>query len=310
MIVLLYGALLLAQMGTMAKQFAMKRCGKLAPGPFNSVCINMLRVAICLVVSVVIWLFVDGTVASAEAHVAILLAGIGTAVNLFTWIMASRFVSLSLIESFMAIGTLIVPMFLAPVLYNGERITWVQWIGCALIFLSIFLFMEPEKREKKEGSLLMKVILVFGCVFSMCVATITRKYYTFYYVEKGLGTIEYYTMMSFVVVFAFFAVLFMAFYLSKKRQLKKAEGDGPKKVELPYPRVWKFVILAAVGLYLYELFFTYAAKLPSAIYYPLSRGLVFVGSFVLDVVVFRDKATLKKILGVVVVIAGSILVNL
>ena len=34
---MLYGALLLAQAGTGAKQYAMKNCGRLAPGAFNSV---------------------------------------------------------------------------------------------------------------------------------------------------------------------------------------------------------------------------------------------------------------------------------
>ena len=35
--ILLYGALLLAQAGTATKQYAMKRCGMLAPNAFNSI---------------------------------------------------------------------------------------------------------------------------------------------------------------------------------------------------------------------------------------------------------------------------------
>ena len=96
---LLYGALILSQLGTSAKQFAMKHCGRLAPGPFNSVCINMARALICLVVSILIWIATDGTTTTPFGHLIIVIAGIGTAFNLFTWILSSRLVSLTLIES-------------------------------------------------------------------------------------------------------------------------------------------------------------------------------------------------------------------
>ena len=73
---LLYGALVLAQLGTNGKQFAMKRCGSLAPGAFNSVCINMARSLICLIVSVFIWLIADGKGTTLTGHIIIILAGV------------------------------------------------------------------------------------------------------------------------------------------------------------------------------------------------------------------------------------------
>ncbi len=57
--ILLYGALVLAQLATNLKQFSMKRCGQKTPGAFNSVCINMMRAVICLVVGALIWIFTD-----------------------------------------------------------------------------------------------------------------------------------------------------------------------------------------------------------------------------------------------------------
>ena len=99
MTALLYGAMLVAQMGTCAKAYAMKRCGALTPGPFNSVCINLARSLICVSVSLAIWLVGDGSATTATGHTVILLAGIGTALNLFSWILSTRYVSLILIES-------------------------------------------------------------------------------------------------------------------------------------------------------------------------------------------------------------------
>jgi len=104
-----YIALLLAQAGTSCKQFAMKRCGKIAPGPFNSICINMMRALICLVISVIIWLATGGGVTTPAGHLIIIISGIGTAFNLFTWILSTRIVSLTLLESTCMIGTLVLP---------------------------------------------------------------------------------------------------------------------------------------------------------------------------------------------------------
>lgn len=52
------------------------------------------------------------------------------------------------------------------------------------------------------------------------------------------------------------------------------------------------------------------AQLPSAIYYPLAKGLTVGCTFLLDVIVFKDKVTVKKIIGFFVLIAAIILINL
>ena len=120
---LLYGALLIAQLGNTAKQYAMKKCGGLAPGAFNSVCINLARSLICLAVSLVIWLFAGGGATTLSGHLFIIAAGIGTAFNLFTWILASQIVPLALVESVSMMGSMVVPLILAPYLYNGEEVS-------------------------------------------------------------------------------------------------------------------------------------------------------------------------------------------
>jgi hypothetical protein len=111
--ILLYGALLIAQAANSAKQYAMKNCAKCAPGPFNSVCINLVRALICLVVSVIIWLSTGGGTTNALGHAIIIISGVGTAFNLLTWILSSRLVSLALIEALCMIGSLVVPLILA-----------------------------------------------------------------------------------------------------------------------------------------------------------------------------------------------------
>lgn len=300
--ILLYGALLLSVLGVSGKQFAMKRCGSLTPGLFNSVCINALRSTICIIVSVIIWLCVDGGAANALGHVCIVFGGIGTAINLLMWILSSRMVSLIMIEAVTTVTTMVIPMVLAPWLYNGESASLLQWIGCIMILVSVPCF-TGAKGEKKEGSLLKKIVTVGICAAGAGLAAISKKYYSYYVKDIGNGSNEYYTMMSFAVILLSFLILFSILY----RKEKNANGG---KVELPYKKVWAFILLAAASLYVNELFAVYASALPSAIYYPLNRGLTVVFTFVLDVLVFKDKVTPKKIFGLILITTAVVLVNI
>ena len=299
--IFLYAALLLGLLAVSGKQFAMKKCGALAPGAFNSACINLLRAVICMAVSVVIWLAAGGGTTNALGYVCIALGGIGTAFNLLAWILSSRLVSLMLLETVTTVATMIVPMLLAPILYQGERIGPLPWLGCALILASLLCFV-GKREEKKEGTPLSKLLTVGLCAVSAGLAAISKKYYTFYVESAGDGSSEYYTMMSFAVVLLTMLVLFAAFYGKEKKQ----KG----RVELPYSRVWIFILIAAVCLYVAELFTVYASALPSAVYYPLNRGLAAVFTFLLDAIVFKDKVTPKKLVGLAMVCVAIVLVNL
>ena len=306
MFILLYGALLLSQLGTSAKQYAMKHCGIQTPGTFNSVCINLARSVVCLVVSAVIWLLTDGTTSTLSGHIMMIIAGIGTALTLLTWILSSRLISLTLLESVGMIGSLIIPLVLAPFLYEGDTVSPFQWIGCVLIFVSLFLFTGKDTSRKKESGVLWKILILSIYLAGTAVSMVLKKYYTYHITANNLGSIEYFTFIGFVAAFLFFIVLFFVFHAKEKKQLP----DGQKTVERPYQKVWKYILIAAVALYVFELFASYAAQLPSAIYYPLSRGLCVICTFLLDVLAFKDKVTLKKIIGLIVVLVAIVFINL
>ena len=306
MLILLYGALLISQLGTSAKQYAMKHCGVKTPGAFNSVCINLARSVVCLVVSAVIWLLTDGTATTLSGHIMMIVAGIGTALTLLTWILSSRLISLTLLESIGMIGSLIIPLILAPFLYEGDSASPMQWIGCVLIFISLFLFTNKDTGAKQQSGLLWKILILSIYLAGTAVSMVLKKYYTYHITANHLGSIEYFTFIGFVAATFFFIVLFFVFHAKEKKNLT----EGQKAVELPYKKVWKYILLAAVALYVFELFASYAAQLPSAIYYPLSRGLCVICTFLLDVFAFKDKITTKKIIGLFVVLVAIVLINL
>ncbi len=303
-----YISLLISQVGLTGKQWAMKKCGKETPGIFNSICINGARSLICLLVSAVIWALSGGGVTTAAGHAVAVISGVGTALNLFTWILASNIVPLILIECLSMIGSMIIPMILAPYIYSGDAVSLLQWVGCALIFLSVFLFLNRGSEKKSDSSTAYKMLIVTVCTLGTTLTSVFKKYYIVHFSDVGKGSVEYFTLISFAVVFVFFALLFAPAYSLAEKRLSANGGDG--NVQLPFKKVWIYILTAAVLLYVNELFVVYAAELPSAIYFPLSRALAVSATFLLDVIVFKDKVSVSKLIGLALVIVSVVLINI
>ena len=305
--ILLYGALRLSQLGTGAKQYAMKKCGAAAPGAFNSICINLIRTAICLVVSLVIWAVMDGHTTNSQGLAIAVAAGVGTAFSLFTWILSAQRISLTLLEGVCTIGSLILPLVVAPYLYGGESVSPIQWLGTAFVMLSLLLFSEKRGRGSVKASMGGSIVILTVCCLGTMVAAIAKKMYTFHITAQGLGSVELFTLLSFLSALPVFAILLPIYY---RAECRRAAGAGGETVSFPFRRVRWYVLVAAVALYVTELFATYASDLPSAVYYPATKALNILGCFVLDSIVFKEKITARKAVGLVLLLVAVILINL
>ena len=67
--------------------------------------------------------------------------------------MAASVVSLSVLEIFVLFGTVIVPVSLGPVLYNGVSIGALQLIGCLCLVFAAFLFARTKKQSRTTADL-------------------------------------------------------------------------------------------------------------------------------------------------------------
>lgn len=313
-------ALIAASGGNALKQYAMKNCGKRAPGPFNSICINLARAVICVTVSVFFWIGTGMGTTNTLGYSSAVLGGLGNAVGLFSWILASGFIPMSLIEIFSTFGNLVAPMILAPYLFNGDGVSLLQWIGCALLVASVFTFIEPARervarrsgsagavnlQENRRGSTAYVIIIVTLQTVSTGMATVFQKYYNFHVAAKGNGTMEYYNLISFCVVVLVFLLGFAFFALFRRERISNGSG----RIALPYRSVWAFILMAGVGLYVAQYGAGIASELPSAVYFPLYKSAVMLETFILDTLVFKDRFTLRRLVGLVLVIVASVLVN-
>lgn len=121
----------------------MKKAGLGAKGNYNSVRINFIRSAICLIVSLAVF-FATGANFTADFLWICLLSGAANALSMFSWIICSEKANLVLVEIFSLIGSVAVPLILSPALY-GESVSLVNIVGVILLFIAAVIFsIKPE----------------------------------------------------------------------------------------------------------------------------------------------------------------------
>lgn len=121
----------------------MKKAGLGAKGNYNSVRINFIRSAICLIVSLAVF-FAAGASFTADFLWICLLSGAANALSMFSWIICSEKANLVLVEIFSLIGSVAVPLILSPALY-GESVSLINIIGVILLFIAAVIFsIKPE----------------------------------------------------------------------------------------------------------------------------------------------------------------------
>lgn len=137
----------------------MKKAGLGAKGNYNSVRINFIRSAICLIVSLAVF-FAAGANFTADFLWICLLSGAANALSMFSWIICSEKANLVLVEIFSLIGSVAVPLMLSPALY-GESVSLVNIVGVILLFIAAVIFsIKPENfvgNTEKEAEPTIKI---------------------------------------------------------------------------------------------------------------------------------------------------------
>ncbi len=303
-----YVFLLIASFAGITKMAAMKGCGKVCPGAYNSVRINAFRSLLCAAVALAVFL-ASGARAEKEEWWLWLISGVSNAAMMFAWLLSSERIGLVFVESFCMLGSVAIPLFLAPVLYEGEAVNARQWAGAACLLAALALLFAKRKNaaarggetkelseniperaaaqtektaaERRKAAAITAAYIVL-LVLSNAGVSITQKLYP---VRAGKEYAPFFNLMTFFVVCAcFLAALLAGKTFAGKRLLPENAASGKKLAA--------FVSVAAVMIYVYSFFATLAAEaLPSAVYYPLARGVSMLLTVLCDSIVFRQKIT-------------------
>lgn len=302
-----YLFLLIANVAGISKVIAMKNSGKVCPGEYNSVRINTLRSILCGLVSLVIF-FISGANAQSNGWWIWLISGLSNALMMFLWVVCSQSIGLIYLETFSIIGSTAIPMLIAPLLYEGESVSLLQWLGFLCLLIAVIALSYKSKKgeiptETKTHRKLsiIPIIYVLLLILSYVGTSVTQKLYP---TIVGKEYTAYFNLMTFsVVLICFSSVLIFGKAFKKKSFLPESYSSSKK--------LFAYIFIAAVMIYVYQYFSTVAASmLSSAIFYPLIKGIAMLLTAVCDVVIYKQKLTANKLIGLFFIFSAILLINI
>lgn len=298
-----YLYLVIAKVITVIKMIAMKSCGSIAKGLRNSIRINIIRTLICVAVSILVCAVSGFFPCSAVCYIFSAAAGIGIGVQLICWVLAVQEASVCLVEVSGMVGSVVLPMCLAPLIFKGETVSLFGWIGALLLFAAVFLF-SPIGVKKKEssGQQGIKSKAPLYLILQSAGGSASVIFQKLYAAADGEAT--YFNLISFIVTLLFLLLVSVFFKVKEKNNTDKENAFGSFD-----KRVIALIIVASVCLYGCQYFMTLAsAGLIAGILYPLSPALNMTFSYLCDTVLYKEKVTARNLAGMVIVIAAILCV--
>jgi uncharacterized membrane protein len=293
--------LLFSKLSTIVKMIAMKKCGSIAAGARNSLIINLIRSVGCILVALTVALISGFSPMEPYGMLICILSGIANAGLLFAWVLCAEKGSLCTVEIFCMIGGVVLPMLISPVLFKGETITALQWIGSVLLLPAAYCFSKKANEKKASFTPSLLILLLTNCI-SNALIFLTQKYYTYY----SLGSVSDFNLYTFIFCAATLAIAFLCISIIKpNRSEEKKEGFKLEKHIIVY------ISLAIGMLYAAQYFSTLAsASLPSAYFFPLSYAIGMPLTFLTDITVFKEKIKISSLIGLALVIISVVLIGL
>ena len=291
-----YLFLIIALMAGTLKTYCGKNISKDVSTLKGTFYINMLRMLFCAVIGFLVVAVAD--VSSLRIDGATLLicivSAISTALFVVTWIICVRNGVLVVVSVFTMAG-MILTILLCNIFF-GEEITLPQCMGVLLLMTStvtLYLFGDGRKRNIGIANL---VILILCGVFNG-LTDFSQKWFIHRSPSGSVGVFNFYTYLFALVILA------ICFLVAGKSDGAGNDGKSLKTLAV--------VGVMATSLFAYSYFKTLAARTVSAgILYPLLSGAGCVMSTLMAAICFKEKITLKTVVGIVLTVAAIIVIRL
>ena len=292
-----YLYLILSKLAAVGKMMAVKKCGNIASGAKNSVKINLLRSTGSLAIALIVCIFSGFEKMNSYGILFTVLSGVSQGIMLWSWILAATSAPMITVEVFCMIGGVVIPLIISPIVLDGTSVTVIQWIGALLLFCAMFCL----SKRGGGGKITPKSILLM-CIAGLSNAgsVISQKFFK----EFEGGTNADFQLGTFMFTIAVLAFIFLMMQLFTKTE----KAENPQKINA---RVIVFICIAFVMTYASQFFSTEASgSISAAVLYPLSYVISMPLVFLVDVIFFKEKVTLNNIIGIILVTASGVLINL
>ena len=298
-----YILFVLSKICAIVKVVAVKSSGNIASGAKNGTKISLIRSLGCIIVGAIVCAF-SGFRPMTETGIWIsVLSGVSNAALLFFWILAATSAPLYFVELFCMIGGVVLPLLISTAL-TGETVGVLGWVGSAILLVAAFLLSKRGGGRINVKTFLIAIMAGLGNMGSV----MTQKLYNTY---SG-GTVADFQLATYAVSAAVLALLLLAFCVHSRHTARKtADTVETVKSGALRGRVLLFISVAIVMMYISQFLSTYAsASIPSAVFYPLSYVISMPLIYFCDVVIYKERVTLRGALGIILVTLAGVLINL
>lgn len=291
-----YLFLSISLLASITKGYCGKKIGNFAANVQSAVLLNLLRMSLCIVFGVLLVLgYNHGCYLTLNPKVLIIsaISGISTSVFSVTWLMSVRKNAYMMLDVFLMLSTL-VPM-IAGYFAFGENISANQWIGFFVLITAVVIMCSYNNSIKAKLSASSFLLLVI-CGLVSGLTDFSQKMFVKVLPDVPVSVFNLYTY-----IFATVTLVIVYAFISSK---EKAQFDKSS---------WKkyaYIVIMSVALIANSYFKTKAASyLDSAQLYPLNHGIALILSTLMASVLFKEKLTLKCVVGIFIAFIGIIVMN-
>lgn len=281
------------------KGYCGKKTGNFASTVQSAVFLNLIRMLLCVIIGLIM-VFAYKNAESLSLNSTLLgisaLSGISTALFVVTWLISVRKSAYMMLDVFLMLGTL-VPISVGYVLF-GESISAKQIIGFCVLIIAVIIMCSYNNSVKIKLTAASFLMLIL-CGLSNGLTDFSQKAFVKLLPETPISVFNLYTY-----IFSSIALAVVFFILkATTKQKTYIKSDSYKK--------YLYILVMSVALTANSFFKTMAATyLDSAQLYPLSQGAALILSTAMASIVFKEKLTLKCVIGVLLAFLGLLIMNI
>jgi len=271
-----------------------KKVSTLVTGTRGAAATNLLRMALCALISILLLVTgveKAGLVPDGPAILIGILAGIFLSMFTITWLLAVQkgaFVLISVAQMFGVVVTLV-----CSALVFGTKPTLLQYLGIALLMGAV-LVMGSYSKRLKGGLSAVAIILLVLCGVSSGLYDFTLKLFTTY----SQSSKSMLNLLTYLV---------SAFILGGMVLLPQRGGE---KVKIPWKKIVLPISLMSVCLFLNSYFKAFSTQyLPDAALYPIYQAGGLILSTLIGAVFFKERVTVRCVIGLVLAFGAILLLK-
>lgn len=270
-----------------------KKVSTLVTGTRGAAATNLLRMALCTLISILLLVTGIEKVSLVPDGPAIFIgiaAGVTLSAFTITWLLAVQkgaFVLISVAQMFGVVVTLI-----CSTLEFGTQPTLLQYLGIALLMAAVLVMGSYSKKLK--GSLTaIAIVLLILCGVSSGLYDFTLKLFTTYSTSSK-------SMLNLLTYLVSALILGGMVLLPQKGE----------KVAIPWKKIVLPILLMSVCLFLNSYFKAFSTQyLPDAALYPIYQAGGLILSTLIGAVFFKERVTVRCVIGLVLAFAAILLLK-